>query len=120
MELIPIPKDAPDQSLSQVLDGVEYILHFVWNMRGGWFMALHDANDAPLFGLRRMTPGTDMLAHKRYDERVPPGKLLVLDTTGNDLRPGYTDLVSGPNESDLQGRVALIYVPENDPDLLVT
>lgn len=119
MELIPISKNVPSLSQVQTLDGTEYILHIEWNMRGGWFLGLSDANDDTIFSPRQMTVGSDLLASIRYDARCPPGQLIIVDFTAQDIEPGYLDLVAGASQADLQGRVGLIYVPLDDPDLLV-
>lgn len=119
MDLIPIPKDVPDMTLVQTLDGIEYTLHITWNMRAGWFFGLYDANDVVILAPVRMTVGSDLLAGIRYNPLCPTGELLVVDFSNQDLEPGYLDLVSGASEADLQGRVGLVYVPLNDPDLQV-
>lgn len=116
MDLISIPKNLPDLSMSHVLDGTEYTFHFKWNMRGGWFLELSDAAGSPLFNFRRMVVGVDLLTTVRHDDRCPTGQLLLVDFSNTDTDPGYLDLVAG-TEDDLQGRVGLIYVPLNDPDL---
>lgn len=120
MNLIPVPKNIPDMSFVQTLDGIQYTFHITWNMRAGWFFGLYDANDAVIMTPRAMTVGSDLLDIARSNPLCPTGQLLLVDTTNQDIEPGYLDLVAGPNESDLQGRVALIYVPLNDPDFQVT
>lgn len=117
MELIPVSKNVPSLSQVQTLDGSEYILHIEWNMRGGWFLGLSDANDSPIFQPRAMRVGVDLLKASRADARCPPGQLLVVDFSKSGLEPGYLDLVAGSSEDDLQGRVGLVYVPLDDPDL---
>lgn len=120
MDLIPIPKNVPDMSFVQTLDGVQYTIHVTWNMRAGWMLGLYDANDVIIMAPRRMTVGSDLLDIARSNPLCPTGQLLVVDFSDQELEPRYLDLVSGPSESDLQGRVGLVYVPLNDPDLLVT
>jgi hypothetical protein len=118
VDLIPITKNVPSLSQTQTLDGTEYILHIEWNMRGGWFLGLNDANDDPLFQPRAMVVGIDLLKAARADARCPPGQLLVVDFSRSGVEAGYLDLVAGSSEDDLQGRVGLVYVPLNDPDLV--
>jgi uncharacterized protein DUF6983 len=119
MDLIPITKNVPNLSQNQTLDGTDYIFHVKWNMRGGWFFGLSDANDDTILSPRQMTVGSDLLAPARFDARCPPGQLFVIDFTGKDIEPAYLDLVAGATQTDLQGRVGLVYVPLDDPDLLV-
>lgn len=112
MQLINIQKDVPDLVQSQVLDGTVFTLHVTWNMRGGWYLALHDANDEVIFHARRIVLGFDLLTCVRHDPRCPLGQLVALDMTEREIEPGYADLVAGPDETDLQGRVALLYITQ--------
>ncbi len=109
MQTLPIDKRKPFSVQRRTLDGVKYTLHIEWNMRAGWFLGLSDADDVPIFELRKMVTDTDLLDGYRFDERCPPGRLFLVDTTGRQREPGYEDLVSGPNESDLEGTHALVY-----------
>jgi hypothetical protein len=110
-DIILVSKSTPALSQNQTLDGTDYVLHFEWNMRGGWFMGLADAADEWIFTPRQMTTGSDMLKTVRHDARCPPGKLLIVDLSETDAEPGYEDLVSG-TLVDLEGNIAVVYVPE--------
>lgn len=114
MQVIPVPKNVPSLRQSRVLDGTEYELRLVWNMRAGWFLGLNDEAGEPIFHLRALTVGNDLLASVRYDARCPPGVLVALDATGTQAEPGYLDLVAGSSSNDLQGTVALVYIPRNE------
>jgi hypothetical protein len=110
VQVIPIDKYKPFAVQRRTFDGIKYTLHIEWNMRAGWFLGLSDADDLPIFDLRKLVTESDLLAGYRHDERCPPGKLFLVDTTGLKREPGYEDLVAGASESDLQGTHALVYV----------
>lgn len=82
------------------LDGVTFQLDFAWNARGGcWSIMVSDAAGNLL--LRRcVRVGLSLLARFR-DTRLPPGDIVVVDTSGAGAEPGLTDL---------GGRVQLVYL----------
>ncbi len=111
LQYIPIPKNVPDQLLTVgPLDGASFQLRVRWNMRSGWTISLADESGVPIFGLRGLVIEVDFLDRVRADDRVPPGKLVLLDLTGQGANPGYLDLCSGPTLADLQGTCMLVYV----------
>jgi hypothetical protein len=112
--MIPITKNVPSMTQSRVLDGVEYELVLRWNMRGGWFLGLLDESGVAIFQPRQLTVGSELLGQVRYDARTPPGELWVISVKDDDREPGYLDLCSGGSLSDLQGTVALVYVPADE------
>ena len=110
MQIIPIQKYRPFAVQRRSFDGVKYTLHIEWNMRAGWFLGLSDAEDSTIFQLRKMITESDLLAGYRHDPRTPPGRLYLVDTTGEWREPGYEDLVAGASDNDLQGTHALVYL----------
>ena len=95
--------DTVDVSLS----GVEYRLEFLWNDRNGsnnpaaggsWTLSLLDTNDNYLIAGMRILAGSELLA--TYATSTPPGRLYVIDQSGQDLDPGFDDLGS---------RIILVY-----------
>lgn len=111
MLVIPVQKNLPSVTQGQTLDGVDYVFHFTWNMRGGWYIGLDDSNGDPIFQARKVVIAVNFLDGVRYDARCPPGDLVALDVSGRDLDPSYLDLVAGSSYDDLQGRVLIAYIP---------
>jgi hypothetical protein len=108
----PVPKNLPDITMALTLSQAEYQIGIRWNMRGGWFININDAAGGPITGQAAMVLGVDFFQGVRHDDRVPPGQLMLVDTTGQDLEAGFLDLASGPTLSDIQGRVILVYSAE--------
>jgi hypothetical protein len=109
LSYFPIPKSTPDLSMTITLDQAEFELQIRWNMRGGWFISIADAAGDPITGQAAMVIGTDFFQGVRHDDRVPLGKLMLIDTTLAFVEPGFLDLCSGPTLSDIEGRVMLVY-----------
>ncbi len=103
--IIDVEKGKPSFTQRVTLDGADYTLSFVWNMRSGWYLGLA-AGDTVLFHPRRLKVEVDMLDCVRWHPQCPPGYLLALDTTGARAAPGFDDLRGG---QDRQGRVILAY-----------
>jgi hypothetical protein len=104
---VSIPMSADAQfSESITLDGNEYFLRFIWNIRGGFYsMSINDSNNNPLISGIKLTMGCDLLSPYNITGR-PPGILFLLDqnpiTAVNE--PGRNDFISGRN-------VLLVYQP---------
>jgi hypothetical protein len=95
--------------MTVTLDQAKFELKIRWNMRGGWFISIADAAGDHITGQAAMVIGTDFFQGVRHDARVPPGSLLLVDTTLAFAEPGFLDLCSGPTLSDIEGRVMLVY-----------
>jgi hypothetical protein len=66
------------------LDGVSFVLRFVFNEREGfWYFDLADANDLPIRSGIKVVTGFSLTRLIR-DLRRPPGEITVVDTTGQD------------------------------------
>lgn len=93
---IPTVQGEPYYSQRTRLDGREYNLHFAWNQREErWYLSLHDETDAPLVSSIKLVTNWPLLRFWRFDPRVPPGELMVVDLTGNDEPPGIDELGVG-------------------------
>ncbi len=103
--VLDIERDKPAFSQRVTLDGADYTLTFVWNMRSGWYMGV-TSGDTVLFEPRRLGVERDLLDCVRWHEACPPGYLIAHDTTGAGLPPGYEDLRGGTRQL---GRVILAY-----------
>ena len=98
---MPVQPGVPAQEFRISLDGQLFRIAITWNERdAAWYLDLFDADGTLLLAGRKLVLGQALLARFR-DARLPPGELLVLDTTSRDLEPG---------QQDLGGRVPLFYV----------
>jgi hypothetical protein len=94
MAVLTLPADPvlPAYDFEVELEGALYRFELHWNARdGAWFMSLYDANDEPLVAGRKVVLGADLLGHSA-DPRLPPGALLIIDTSGANEDPGRDDL----------------------------
>lgn len=85
------------------LEGVNYRIRLAYNTRGDfWTLAIASASGVRLVDGYALRVGEDVLT-RLVDERLPPGTLTVVDTSGADVDPG---------RADLGARVRLVYTPE--------
>ena len=90
--LIPITND-PESEVSVKLEGVVYTFRLRWNVRSGaWFLDLRDANDEVLFAGRKLVVDWVLSGWRDTDPRLPPGRLLAYDTSGQQTDPTLDDL----------------------------
>lgn len=90
----------PHYSFQCELESVKYSFEFIWNDRdGAWYMQVGDGEENILAGSIRVILGLPLLGRFR-DARLPPGQLLAVDTSNQDLDAGLEDLGS---------RVAIYY-----------
>jgi hypothetical protein len=86
------------------LDGVTYTLSFRWNVRAsGWYLDIWDETGTVLYvaGVR-VVANYPLCAY--FTGRQPPGHLVFVDTSGQGLDPGLSDLGSA------SARVQLYYL----------
>src|SRR6266404_1150818 len=87
-----------------VLDGVAFVLQFSWNARdSSWYVLILDSSANPLLS-RRLAVGSPLLGRFKI-QGLPAGEIMAMDTSGQDLDAGLTDL---------GGRVQLLYIPVAD------
>lgn len=92
MEFISLPSPpVPSYTQRVPLDGADYLIEIRWNQRDGWYIGLSDAAGDRIASPRKMVNQWDLLAGV-VDERKPPGKLVLFDSTGELDDPGYEDL----------------------------
>lgn len=108
--ILQVPEDLPYSTQRLTLDGVDYEVSLSWNERAGWFLGMTDTDGVVLFAPRRLALNVDVLKAFRFDARCPPGLLFAYDLNETSVEAGYLDMVSGPSQYDLRGRVALVYV----------
>ena len=104
--LLPARSDIPFYSFKVELEGAVYRLEVRWNRRDtAWYLSLYDALDAIVVAGRKVVLGAPLLG-RLVDPRLPPGMLLAMDTSGQNLDAG---------ETDLGDRVQLVYVESTTP-----
>lgn len=100
--ILPTRQDLTSYSFEIELDAATYRFDFHWNDRAaGWFFQISDVNEVPLISGRRVVVGFPLL-YRFVTPGLPPGMLEAVDTSGQGLDPGLTDL--SPS-----GRVHLLY-----------
>jgi len=66
------------------LDGREYLFRFDWNIRDeSWYFGIYLPDETPLATSRRMAVGRPLLLGE-IDDRLPPGLLMAIDTSGKE------------------------------------
>lgn len=102
---IPTKTDGTQRyTLRTSLGGNAYGFEFFWNPRdSSWSFILSDSNGGEIVE-RKVTLGSLMLL-KFADPRLPAGELCAIDTSGQDLDAGLTDL---------GGRVLLVFTDAAD------
>jgi hypothetical protein len=101
--VLEIPTTPGDPAYTQrtTLDGVEYFFEFRWNERdGAWYMHIADVDEQHIRSGIRIVLRWPLL-RRVTDPRRPPGSIMAIDTSGQDLAPGL---------NDLGARVKLLYL----------
>jgi hypothetical protein len=94
MAMLALPADSADPSYAfeVELEGSLYRFELHWNDRdGAWFLSLYDATETLLVAGRKVVLGANLLG-KSAEPALPPGLLLILDTSGANADPGRDDL----------------------------
>ena len=90
------------------LEGVEYVFRFYWSTRESkWYLSLYNQDNALLAGWMALLVNAAPLRRFRAQTNIPPGVLIVSDTTGAGL-----DMTE---PTDLGARVILGYITSDDP-----
>lgn len=78
-----------------VLDGRTYVLELQWNGREGrWYLHLFDSDAQPIeLGMKLVANAR--LGRNAIDERMPRGRLGLIDRGATGRDPGIDDLASG-------------------------
>lgn len=75
------------------LGGNVYRFEFFWNARdSSWSFVMSDGTGEPLVA-RKVVLDTPMFS-RFQDGRLPFGEMMAMDTSGQDVEPGLTDLGS--------------------------
>lgn len=104
--LVPLAAEGPYFGQGVELEGRTYRFDFRWNTRTEqWVIDVFDGGGAALVNGVRGVINVPLLQKFGLREDLPPGELLLLDSSGRDLEAGLDDLGS---------RVQLIYLPAAD------
>lgn len=91
---IPIEKEDDDPALKirTVLEGVEMVILFEWNTREAkWHASFYDATEAPILVGIPLNINLELFVRFEIPE-LPPGKLILYDTSDKSLEAGIADL----------------------------
>ena len=91
---LPAPQTPPipDFTIGANLDGANYTLRFIWNGQDNyWYVrVLDDPGQTVLMGDARVVANWPL--YRSRTVRTPPGFLFALDTSGQGLAPGLSEL----------------------------
>jgi hypothetical protein len=92
------------------LEGVEYLFQFLWSDREAcWYLNLSDQDENLLCAGIRIVIGWPLLRRCQWDLRTPPGLLMCVDMTGQNVEIATA--------TDLGTRVLMFYTTSDDPSL---
>ena len=104
--ILPCRSDSAHYGFTTELDGVSYGFEFRWNVRdAAWYMTVLTGEDEIIVTGVKVVVDLP-LAVRCKDARMPPGRFLAYDTSGQQLNPGLTDLGE---------RVQLSYLDSDEP-----
>lgn len=91
---IPLDNQVPWYQFPVSLEGVSYTFEAYYNTRAdAWRLNIRDALGSPLLTSIPLTIDRDLLGPYHY-LAIPPGLLLVVDDSGNDLEAGLASFVT--------------------------
>lgn len=105
---IPLTSEFANFQFQTILELQVYGFEMSWNQRyERWSMTLLTSNDVPLVEGVPVMSGPVVLEQYVY-EGMPPGKIVFVDTSGEDIDPG---------RNDLGDRVRMFYITSDDEAL---
>lgn len=94
MEILEIPLNLPDASfkIRTILEDVQLILRFDWCERDiRWQISIYDTSENPLVLGMPLNVNLELIERFEIDG-LPPGNLMLLDTSGRNEEAGRDDL----------------------------
>ncbi len=89
---IPLASDVDHFAFTVELDGVTYGFEFLWSYRdSAWYFGVNDAEGAPIVSHRKAVVDLPLLSRFRRKD-LPPGMLVLQDTSNEQIDPGLHDL----------------------------
>ena len=102
---LPLVPSIPNYRVGTVLDGTQYLIDVRWNGRAStWFMDFYQADETPIRMGIAIVLGV-ILNGLCVDPAFPPGAMVAIDTSNQDLDAGLDDLGT---------RVVVAYFPVAD------
>ncbi len=93
---IPTLMGVPHYTQRTRLDGREFTLRFMWNMRAErWALDISDDTETLLVGGIWIVANWPLLRPYQWDPRVPPGDLRAIDLSADGSPPGVNDMAIG-------------------------
>jgi hypothetical protein len=93
------------------IEGVEYLFEFYWNARDTLlYLSLYDQDQNPIASGIPLVVNWNLLRRFRGLPNVPPGLLMAVDSSGNNLDAAAV--------TDYGNRIQLIYATSDDPALV--
>ncbi len=109
-QIIPRFSDALAWQMTMPLEGVEYLMRFYWSTRESiWYLSIYNQDLTPIALWMALLVNTAPLRRFRAQTDIPPGVLVVADTTGQ------ADDMTEPTQ--FGERVILGYVTSDDPSI---
>jgi hypothetical protein len=94
--VIPTVAGVPYYTMRTRLDGREYNLRFAYNERSDrWHLDIATDADEPLVSGIKLICNWPLLRFFKWDRRLPPGELRVMDLSPDGSPPGLYDLEIG-------------------------
>lgn len=91
---IPLPADSDHFDFTVELDGVTYGFEWLWSYRdAAWYFSVNDVNGNVIVSHRKAVVTFPLLERFRRED-LPPGTLLLQDTSRQLRDPTLTDLGS--------------------------
>lgn len=89
---IPITLTDPSFKIRTILENVQLVFKFDWNERDiKWNLSIFDTSENPLLYSLPLNVNTELL--ERFEiAGLPPGLLMLYDTSGKNLEAGRDDL----------------------------
>ena len=113
MSLLEITTDSSDLYFSQIvqLDGVEYVLDFIWlDRESAWYLNIGDQGGNQICTGIRLVVSWDLLRRFRTNPVAPQGMLICLDVSDKGLD------ITEPTE--LGDRVKMYYITPDDTETI--
>lgn len=108
--IIPAYTNTPHYQIRVQLEGVDYLLRFDWSAREGrFYMSIYDQDETPLLFNVKVLANASLITRKHYDDRLPPGEIMAVDTESGGIPPSLDDF----------GERVQLYYFESSEDLTV-
>ena len=105
-QVLPFDSTDPHYTVTVPLEGARYVFCLDWNAREeAWYLSINDLENEPILSGLRIVADWTPLRRFHYLDNIPPGEILILDTSGEGMDPG---------RNDLGDRVLVLYFAEAD------